>query len=135
MLSEDTPEMHFTCPGIDRLRPHINRVESGCWEWTAKLDRDGYGVVKIAGKSQGAHRVACAARWGPAPDMDASHLCNNRKCVNPNHLIWESHSANMERIERTACLKGHPYVQGSWQYTSRGNKKCRICVKEKYSKK
>ena len=47
-----------------------------------------------------------AARWlqkyihGEIPQVfDASHVCNNKKCVrsHPNHVITEKHADNMKR--------------------------------------
>lgn len=28
---------------------------------------------------------------------DASHLCGNPNCINPEHLVWESHTLNLAR--------------------------------------
>ena len=45
--------------------------------------------------------------------MDISHLCNNRKCLNVSHLVYEAHNENMDRMScfRTGhCSRNHhPY--------------------------
>jgi hypothetical protein len=30
--------------------------------------------------------------------IDISHLCHNRKCFNPQHLVRETHAKNWDRI-------------------------------------
>jgi hypothetical protein len=48
---------------------------------------------------QQVHRIVYEAWKGPVPaGCEVSHLCAVRHCVNPAHLVAESHAANMERI-------------------------------------
>jgi len=121
---------------FDRFRHLIKVSDKGCWEWQAKIDKYGYPVIKLDGRSVGAHRYGCELGNGPPPpNSDASHLCANSICVSPNHLIWESHLDNVRRIEFTHCKKGHEYVPGSWRYNNQRQKTCKICLKEKLSRK
>jgi hypothetical protein len=122
-------------PLCHRLRDRILiDPVTGCWNWQGTLAQNGYPQLKEGGKTVSAHRHACQIMNGkPEDGMDASHLCANRRCVNPNHLIWESHAENMERIVWTKCHAGHEYVKGSWRYSSSGGRTCLICRKEKKS--
>jgi hypothetical protein len=69
----------------------------GCWNWTAGVDRWGYGKFKLDGKYHGAHRVAFAIYKGEIPDgMFVLHSCDNRRCCSPGHLSLGSHKQNMD---------------------------------------
>lgn len=45
------------------------------------------------------HRLALVSKLGRhiKPGMAASHLCHNKRCVNQNHLVEETHGENMAR--------------------------------------
>ena len=56
-----------------------------CWSWPSGWDKDGYGVVKVGGKSLKVHRVV-ASLFYPQPQPLVRHICNNPACMNPVHL-------------------------------------------------
>lgn len=42
--------------------------------------------------------------------FEVSHLCHNHRCVNPDHLVFESHEANCSRMTcklQNLCTRGH----------------------------
>lgn len=80
--------------------------ENGCWEWTKKTNRGGYGEFKVRGKTVRAHRWAYATFVEPIPeDLHVLHHCDNPPCVNPSHLFTGTHGDNM----RDMFAKGrHP---------------------------
>jgi hypothetical protein len=67
-----------------RFLKYVNKTET-CWEWTASLDKDGYG--RFTSPERLAHRFAYRHYKG-AIDEGALvlHSCDNRKCCNPEHL-------------------------------------------------
>lgn len=73
--------------------------ESGCWVWQRARQARGYGVVWYEGKLHLAHRVAWHLRFGawPSPGLVLDHVCNNKACVNPEHLRELTNSDNILR--------------------------------------
>lgn len=71
---------------------------TGCWNWALSLDDKGYGRTSDRGRSLKAHRVVYEEMRGPIPDgLVIDHLCNNPKCVNPDHLEPVTLQANSAR--------------------------------------
>jgi hypothetical protein len=61
-----------------------------CWVWTGSKLTDGYGSLRIdgrSGKTAAAHRLSWVWANGPIPDgLFIDHMCHNKPCVNPAHL-------------------------------------------------
>jgi HNH endonuclease len=77
---------------------HYTRIDpiSGCHLWQGAVNDGGYGTLGVRGRTRRAHRLAWSLRHGPIPArMDICHRCDERRCINPDHLFLESHAANM----------------------------------------
>lgn len=97
----------------ERIRSLSKPVESGCWEWQAFRDEDGYGRVSTPTRGRfRAHRVSYEEFVGPIPaGLTIDHLCQNKACVNPEHLEPVTAVENHRRWaeSRTHCKHGHEF--------------------------
>jgi hypothetical protein len=84
---------------------------SGCWIWGAYVDNVGYGNFGVNGKTARAHAVSWTIFNGKMQaGMVLDHICNNRRCVNPDHLRLATHTENQRnqklRVNNTCGFKG-----------------------------
>ena len=88
----------------DRFWSHVDRSGSdrGCWNWTGSANSKGYGRFFVDGRHRGANRLSwLLAGRGLQSNLQICHTCDNKRCVNPDHLIM----ADAETNNRDAKLK------------------------------
>jgi hypothetical protein len=102
---------------MDRFFANVEKTDS-CWIWKGAIrNEDGYGAIKVDGKTISVHRYSYEKHKGEIPKgMLVSHRCHNKLCVNPDHLITVTPKENYDMAVKRGTiippknehLKKHP---------------------------
>ena len=132
-------EVLYGMDTFTRLIRHVKQAESGCWLWTAEIEKEwGYGKTEVKGRRTGAHRAMWVAVRGEIPErLTIDHLCRVRHCVNVEHMELVTIRENTLRGEtiparnarKTACLRGHAFDEANTRIRPSGKRACRACAR------
>lgn len=88
---------------------------TGCWLWDGHCNTSGYGQFRLGGpKMKLAHRYYWEQRFGSVPEgKELHHLCQIRRCVNPDHLELLS-----RKQHRPLANKPKPFLIWNTKLTS-----------------
>ena len=83
---------------------YVVDLVTGCWNWIGSKDIEGYGVIwdKRKDNNSRAHRISLEIAGVEIPDgLICLHQCDNKSCVNPNHIkIGTSQETQIEARDR-----------------------------------
>jgi len=106
-----------------RFLTQIKRVKSGCHEWLGTIYKNGYGAFWYENHQQLAHRAA----WNLLKNESIPagkcvlHRCDNRSCVNPEHLyIGTRADNNRDTMERSPRRTPFAQVQKARELVASG---------------
>jgi hypothetical protein len=76
-----------------------------CWNWTGRSGHHGYGFMSGCNKSMAnlvVHRLSWMLHnqqdW--PVDLETRHLCHNRRCINPAHLVPGTREENLDDLRK-----------------------------------
>ena len=89
------------------LEKVIINPSSNCWEWIGTIFTTGYACFWFEGKNRKASRIAYEIFKGPiTPGLCVLHFCDNRLCVNPDHLWLGSNADNSNDMKTKGRSSG-----------------------------
>lgn len=96
---------------IDKFESLIDKNQE-CWIWKGSYRNEGlYGRIYFNKTDYAAHRISFFLATNIDPkDKIVCHKCDNKSCVNPDHLFLGSHSDN--HLDR--CSKGIGNINLTW---------------------
>ena len=97
---------------LERFMSKVDKTGS-CWLWTACVGNHGYGCFSLNNKTKTAHKLAYVQYTGEVPEgLFVLHECDNRKCVNPDHLFLGTNQDNVDdMLNKNRSLKGSDHSQ------------------------
>ena len=86
-MSQLRPRGLATWSVEERLLRKVTKSDT-CWLWTGSTLINGYGRMRIDGRSVYFHRLSYHIYVGPIPEGHlVCHKCDVRNCVRPDHLF------------------------------------------------
>lgn len=98
-------------------RSYIAGEIDECWNWNGALNSTGYGAFYVQNyRMTGAHRFALELKLGRpiTPGLFVLHSCDNRACVNPNHLREGTAADNIKDARERNRLARKPDRRGQY---------------------
>lgn len=133
--------MEFTADELKKFWSHVDKTgDEGCWNWKGhKKSSKYYGIFHYRKKTPGAHRISYAIHHNEdISDKHIHHICENRGCVNPDHLEALLPIDHMRKTPQSnaycalttnTCIHGHAFIGDNVYYYPNGSRACRECIR------
>jgi len=97
-------ECSLKCKLLNRIK-----IVNGCWEWQGKITKCGYGEITHNQKYILVHRCSYKEFLGEIEiGRNVCHTCDNKKCINPNHLWIGTQKDNIQDAKKKKRLSKQP---------------------------
>jgi len=112
------------------IKQYVKYSKIECWYWIGEIQKNGYGYIKLTNYNTSAYkRIHRVAAWIWLDfDLDSNlhilHKCNNKACLNPDHLYIGTHQDNMNDRKNNGNYKG---IKGTKNFNA---KLCNEDIKE-----
>lgn len=153
-IGKDVPDEIALPLILARILSRRHFAESGCIEYTGYISPQGYGDIIFKTHRWKVHRLYWILLHGPIPEWPEAvvlHSCDNRKCINPDHLSLGTQQENIRDCvgknrqasrRKTHCPQGHSYAEHGRAHTSPKAiqqaspwRTCKMCAMVKWRKK
>jgi hypothetical protein len=112
----------WLCPVCKNLGSIFNRISkryhidtNGCHVWEGTQTKDGYAIITFKSKKVRVARVVLENKIGRIlkENHETCHICNNRICINPDHLYEGTHKRNGYDLSLSKIISGDncPHVK------------------------
>ncbi|KKL15400.1 hypothetical protein LCGC14_2505980 [marine sediment metagenome] len=128
---------------IEQRLEHYSIPVDGHLLWCGASSNDGYGNIRVDGKTVLTHRLVWELEYGPIPaGAHVLHLCPGEPhaCIEPTHLYLGDNFDNQQdrlragnhyQVNKTHCIHGHAFDKENTYYRLRasGGRSCRACFR------
>ena len=75
-------------------------LDTSCWNWQMATSNLGYARVSVDGEVVYGHRLMYKLTREPIPKgMVVMHICDNPRCMNPDHLLLGTQQDNLKDMK------------------------------------